>query len=249
MFPISRHSSTMTTSCHGRFSAVLPLSLLAALLALAIPPLSAAESGRSIEKVLLELGGKMEQRLQPRFQFVDATWPPREVALVAFKDTRLLELWALEDAGWVFIKQYPIKGMSGHAGPKLSEGDLQVPEGFYRIEKMNPNSAYHLSMKLDYPNQFDRRMARSDGRRNLGDNIFIHGDRVSSGCLAIGDRAVEELFVLTAMLGMEHVSVIISPRDYRFRPTAEPAPGMPGWVGTLNEKIASNLQIFPLDRK
>ncbi|MES9898488.1 MAG: L,D-transpeptidase family protein [Sedimenticola sp.] len=209
----------------------------------------AAVQQRSVEDVMSDYRVKVALRLYPRFQFVDVAWPPREVALVAFKDTRQLELWARDDEDWVHIKDYRIKGISGRPGPKLQEGDRQVPEGRYRIELLNPNSAFHLSLKLNYPNAFDRGKALQEGRSNLGGDIFIHGDRVSKGCLAMGNSAVEELFVLTAMLGMENVSVLISPRDFRFRPALPPPPDTPAWVMGLHRRIAVNLQKFPLELK
>ncbi|MES9855180.1 MAG: L,D-transpeptidase family protein [Sedimenticola sp.] len=204
---------------------------------------------RSIVDVLMHYRVKVALRLQPRFKFANVAWPPREVTLVAFKDTRQLELWARDDGDWVHIKDYRIKGISGHPGPKLKEGDRQVPEGRYRIELLNPNSAFHLSLKLNYPNAFDREKAQQEGRRNLGGDIFIHGDRVSRGCLAMGDTAVEELFVLTGMLGMDKVSVLISPRDFRFRPALPLHPDAPAWVAGLHRRIALNLQKFPLELK
>lgn len=87
---------------------------------------------------------------------------------------------------------------SGGPGPKLREGDLQVPEGVYRLTAFNPNSSYHLSLRVDYPNAEDRAaedraVARSDRRTSLGGDIFIHGKAVSIGCLAIGDPGIEEL--------------------------------------------------------
>jgi hypothetical protein len=39
---------------------------------------------------------------------------------------------------------------------------------------------------------------KKDGRKNLGSNIMIHGKNCSVGCLAMGDEAAEELFVLAA---------------------------------------------------
>jgi murein L,D-transpeptidase YafK len=74
-----------------------------------------------------------------------------------------------------------MKRASGKAGPKLREGDGQVPEGIYRIDGLNPNSSYHLSLKLNYPNDFDLEQARTEGRTELGGDIFIHGKAVSIG--------------------------------------------------------------------
>ena len=71
-----------------------------------------------------------------------------------------------------------------------------MPEGVYRIVALNPNSSYHLSMKLDYPTEFDLSKARAEGRTRPGSDIFIHGKAVSIGCVAVGDDAIEEIFVL-----------------------------------------------------
>lgn len=95
------------------------------------------------------------------------------------------------------------------------EGDRQVPEGIYGIESLNPNSLYHLSLRLNYPNEFDKRMALQDGRQNLGSDIMIHGSNMSIGCLALGDDVAEELFVLAARVGIKNVRIIITPVDFR----------------------------------
>ena len=164
---------------------------------------------------------------------------------MAIKDSRLMELWARSGGPWRHVRNYPIKGMSGVAGPKLKEGDLQVPEGLYRIALLNPNSAFHLSLKLDYPNAFDRDMAALEGRRNLGGDIFIHGNRVSKGCLAMGDRAIEELFVLTAAVGKERVSVLISPHDFRLPQSPSPSTlAQADWHLQLYRFIAEEMAHF-----
>jgi murein L,D-transpeptidase YafK len=135
---------------------------------------------------------------------------------------------------------------SGKPGPKLAEGDLQVPEGLYRIESLNPNSSYHLSLRLDYPNEFDRDRAHEDGRIRLGGDIMIHGSNVSIGCIAIGDAAIEEVFVLAAGIGHENVEVILSPSELRTgSPSAHAAPVRP-WVPGLYESIRSALSQLPL---
>jgi hypothetical protein len=187
---------------------------------------------------------KMEARLLPWFRFAGVDWPPRAITLLALKDSRRLELWALSRQGWRPIFDYRIKGISGGPGPKLREGDRQVPEGFYRIVGFNPNSRYHLSIKIDYPNRFDRAQARRERRTGLGGEIFIHGKAVSQGCLAIGDKAIEDLFVLIALVGVERVSVIISPRDYRIRPWIPAGPGEPPWVDDLNRQIAAAMVLY-----
>ena len=131
---------------------------------------------------------------------------------------------------------------SGHAGPKLKEGDCQVPEGVYRIEYFNPNSRYHHSMKLDYPNADDRAQAARDGRSGLGNDIFIHGKMASIGCLAMGDPAIEELFVMAADTGQENVEIVTVPWD--FRKKSPDAADQPEWVLQRYATLAERLNTF-----
>jgi hypothetical protein len=106
-------------------------------------------------------------------------------------------------------------------------------------------SSYHLSMKVSYPNDFDRRMAARDRRTRLGGDIFIHGNRVSIGCVAIGDPAIEELFTLVAEAGHSRVKVIIAPNDLRAG-GAIIHDQAPSWVGQLYRTVAAALVEFPL---
>lgn len=140
---------------------------------------------RSVADVLHKYGAEARARLEPHFQRAGVTYPPKELAILGFKNEKRVAIWARSSGEWRFIRNYPVLAASGHAGPKLREGDRQVPEGVYRIAHLNPNSSYHLSMKVDYPNAFDQRMARRDGRTRLGGDIFIHGKAVSIGCLAM----------------------------------------------------------------
>ena len=151
-------------------------------------------------------------RLTPYFKRAGVTYPPKEVALIAYKDSKRLEMWAKHQDAYRRIKRYRIKAASGSTGPKLVRGDYQVPEGLYQITQLNPNSQFHLSLRLNYPNAQDRQFAKLDGRTNLGGDIYIHGKDLSIGCLAMGDETIEELFVLTGTVGIDHVKVIISPR-------------------------------------
>jgi murein L,D-transpeptidase YafK len=164
------------------------------------------------------------------------------VALLAFKKERRMEVWAGSDGAWRFVRAYPILGASGELGPKLREGDRQVPEGIYRVEGLNPNSSFHLSMKLDYPNAFDRKYALHDGRMRPGSDIFIHGKATSVGCLAMGDEAIEELFVLVHDVGVENVRVIIAPTDPRMTPLN--SRGHPAWVDELYRQIEDEFRRY-----
>jgi len=170
---------------------------------------------RSVDDVVKIYGAEAEERLKPYFDKAGVSYPPSKITLLAIKSEKKLELWSNVGEVPKFIRSYPIKAASGVLGPKIREGDKQVPEGIYELDYLNPNSSYHLSMKLNYPNAFDRKYASVEGRDQPGTNIFIHGKSVSIGCLAMGDDTIEELFVLVTDIGRANVKVAIAPNDPR----------------------------------
>ena len=103
-----------------------------------------------------------------------------------------LEAFVETDGFFEPFKRWPVCYYSGALGPKLKQGDGQSPEGFYWVppRALNPNSSYHLSFNLGYPNAYDR----SHGR--TGDYLMVHGNCVSIGCYAMGNDAIEEIFTL-----------------------------------------------------
>lgn len=111
-----------------------------------------------------------------------------------FKEEHILELWmrSEETNQYKLVKSYPICQWSGHLGPKYFEGDHQSPEGFYytNTESLNPESMYHLSFNINFPNEFDRYYGRT------GSFIMVHGDCVSEGCFAMTDPLMEEIYIL-----------------------------------------------------
>lgn len=201
----------------------------------------------SINSVLEKYGPKARGRLMSHFEKSETAYPPGRVTLLASKSEAQLELWAAsKHGGYRLVHRYPIQGLSGELGPKLREGDKQVPEGVYAIESLNPNSSYHLSMKLDYPNAFDRDRAQADRRTHPGTNIFIHGKTRSVGCLAMGDPAIEELFVLIADTGVEAVRVLIFPRHPRRSGWDELPSDAPPWTTELYANLEFELEDLPL---
>jgi len=136
--------------------------------------------------------------------------------------------------------------MSGTQGPKLRQGDMQVPEGLYQAEFLNPNSRFHLSIKLNYPNAFDLAQANAEGRTNLGSDIMIHGTTASIGCLAMGNQVAEDLFILAALSGKERVNIVVAPTDFR-RTEVRAATGSPPWLTELYRNIKAALSQFPSD--
>ncbi|HSI13326.1 MAG TPA: L,D-transpeptidase family protein [Chthoniobacter sp.] len=126
---------------------------------------------------------------------------PGEVFLRWLKREAVLELWARNPGlRYRLIGSYPILASSGSPGPKRREGDRQVPEGFYSIDRFNPQSSFHLSLGLNYPNASD--LILSD-RDHPGSDIFIHGSNVSIGCAPLGDTAIE-LVYLAALDAQAH---------------------------------------------
>jgi hypothetical protein len=211
-------------------------SLLLAALAAATPM-----EARTVADVVRTMGPAARTRLQPHFTAAGVAYPPRSLTLLALKEERRLELWAGGSGSLRLVRSYPVLAASGVAGPKLREGDLQVPEGVYRIPLLNPNSSYHLSLKVDYPNAFDRRRARADGRTRLGGDIFIHGREVSIGCIAIGDPAIEEVFVLASDVGLPRIKVLIAPRDLRLHPGRDVPTAANRWLDELYAALRAEM--------
>lgn len=195
-------------------------------------------TGRStVAEVVARIGHDAEQKIKPRFASAGIHYPPSAVTLLATKQEKLLEVWAKDGTGFKHIHTYPILKTSGISGPKLLEGDRQVPEGIYRIIGLNPNSAYHLSMKLDYPNAFDLQHANAENRLQPGSNIFIHGKSSSIGCLAMGDDTIEELFILASAVGIDNVEVVIAPKDPRHHALSPKPANDAAWVTDLYRQI------------
>jgi len=199
----------------------------------------------TVAERITQHGTAVEERLRGRFITVGLGYPPAELAYVSFKDVRRLEVYGRMSAAdpWTFVRDYPILAASGVLGPKLREGDQQVPEGIYDAEALNPNSKFHLSIRLSYPNAFDRRMAQSDARTQLGGDIMIHGGAASIGCLAIGNDGAEDLFVLTALVGKERVRIVVSPTDFR-ETAASVTVSEPRWTQELYSALRAQLQQF-----
>lgn len=122
------------------------------------------------------------------------------IYLRAFKAEKKIELWGRNEArgtneadqDYQLIKTYKICSTSGVPGPKRKQGDLQIPEGYYHIDRFNPYSNFYLSLGINYPNRSDRILGVK-GR--LGGDIFIHGDCVTIGCLPITDAEIKELYI------------------------------------------------------
>jgi murein L,D-transpeptidase YafK len=148
---------------------------------------------------------------QLRTQHLD---PARlEVFFRLIKTNRALEVWARnqDETAFRLLRTYPLAATSGTLGPKRRAGDEQVPEGFYTIDRFNPQSAFHLSLGLDYPTPDD---ILASGVADPGGDIFLHGSNVTVGCLPITDAGIEEVYLLAVAAraaGQAHIAVHIFP--------------------------------------
>jgi murein L,D-transpeptidase YafK len=172
---------------------------------------------------LFDVFGKIEDSLKKQFEEKKLQWPPSELYIRSFKYDKQLEVWVKNEDKETFklFKSYKVCMQSGSMGPKRFEGDYQVPEGFYYINEFNPNSNYHLALGLNYPNASDKIL--SDSLRP-GNNIYIHGNCVSTGCIAISDEPIEELYVLATYAkdnGQDFIPVHVFPVKYNNKKSFE----------------------------
>lgn len=128
-----------------------------------------------------------------------------------FKEEKELEIWAWKDSSYTLFETVRVCKMSGKPGPKRRQGDVQVPEGCYWINRFYPESNYHLALRINYPNESDRKL--SDPIKPGGE-IYLHGHCASIGCVAIKDKPIEKLYVLAktaADSGQTQIPVHIFP--------------------------------------
>ena len=131
-----------------------------------------------------------------------------QIKMQAFKAERILEVYLqANNKDWTKVRTYPFCNFSGDLGPKLKEGDRQIPEGIYKIKVFNPKSKFYLSMGLDYPNERDMKIADPD---HPGSDIYIHGGCRTVGCIPITDEKIAELYLL-AKAARKEIEVLILP--------------------------------------
>ena len=210
-----------------------------------MPFVSKIKGKETVETRIEQIEEKVWNRLQNNLSLAGYKMDyPKEIILVAFKEEQILQVYAKDYNGIRIIKEYPFTAYSGKLGPKLKEGDRQIPEGIYNVEYLNPNSSYYLSIKVSYPNDFDKSKTELTNITELGGDIFIHGKAVTIGCIPIGDEAIEEVFVLTQKAITNNIKVIISPRDFRTNPSY-PEIDEINWENELYNKIEDELKTLP----
>ncbi|TXH23491.1 MAG: hypothetical protein E6Q95_00070 [Chitinophagaceae bacterium] len=166
---------------------------------------------------------KKEKMLKTIFEMKGLAWPAKYMYIRSFKYDSQLEVWVKNEAHeeYKLFKVYKVCALAGAMGPKRFEGDYQVPEGFYYINVFNPNSAYYLSLGLNYPNASDKIL--SDPVKPGGD-IYIHGSCATVGCIPIMDDQISELYVLCAYAksaGLDFIPVHIFPAHFNVQRSYE----------------------------
>ena len=159
---------------------------------------------------------KKENLLKTLFQLKGLNWPSKHLYIRSFKYDSQLEVWAKNTTKeqYKLVKIYKVCALAGTLGPKRFEGDYQVPEGFYYIDRFNPTSNYYLSLGLNYPNASDRILS---DQVKPGGAIFIHGGCATVGCIPIKDEQIDELYILAASsksAGQDFIPVHVFPIRY-----------------------------------
>ncbi|OGD28569.1 MAG: hypothetical protein A2Y56_14155 [Candidatus Aminicenantes bacterium RBG_13_63_10] len=154
-----------------------------------------------------------ETALRELFREKGVAFPPRRIYIRVFKRERTVEVWASAErrGPLTLVVSYDFLILSGRLGPKRRLGDGQVPEGFYHISHFNPESRFHLSLGINYPNVSDRILKDGD---DPGGAIYIHGSFVTIGCVPITDDKIKELYILAveaADRGQARIPVHIFP--------------------------------------
>jgi murein L,D-transpeptidase YafK len=132
------------------------------------------------------------------------------VMIRIFKAESELELWMQKDDRFELFATYSICKWSGKLGPKLHEGDRQAPEGMYAvgIPQIHRKGRWPRALNIGYPNAFDRAMDRT------GSYILVHGGCSSTGCFAMTNSQMEEIYRLSEealMHGQQHISIHVFP--------------------------------------
>ncbi len=200
---------------------------------------------QTIESVVEKYISKVKASLKNDFEKNNLSLDDFEMGILAFKKEQLLEIYVRknETENWKLLKKYNFTAFSGEIGPKLNNGDNQIPEGIYQMEYLNPNSRFHLSIKVSYPNSFDLEKAKLDKRTDLGGDIMIHGKSATIGCIPVGDKNIEEIFILATKAKNKNFPIIIAPHDFRTNKTFPEIVGI-SWDNELYKKISDELNNF-----
>jgi len=199
----------------GRFAVFRNITILSVLIGILVsfsPQTSFLTDQKKYARVRTAISEKhdlLEQKLKSNH----FTFDNLNILLVVYKESDRLDLYAKNptERQYKKILSYSVCSRSGHLGPKRKQGDSQVPEGFYHIDRFNPTSSFYLSLGINYPNPSDRIKGETG---NLGGDIFIHGSCVTIGCIPMTDSYIKEIYLLAVHArnnGQSNIPVYIFP--------------------------------------
>ena len=208
---------------YKKYSLVLILSfLLSGVFAQTAAPGIAAnitfvDLQRASSPKITDVLARREDTLKKQFEEKGLKWPAKFIYIRSFKYDSQLEVWVKQTTQEKFklFKTYRVCALAGTLGPKRMQGDYQVPEGIYYINEFNPKSQYHLSLGLNYPNASDRILSDS---LMPGGEIYIHGSCVTTGCIPVTDKQIEDIYVLAMHAkdeGQDFIPVHIFPVQFK----------------------------------
>ena len=194
----------------------------------------------TVPQVMKHYGPSARKVLGEKCKAAGVYYPPARLTIIGLKQEKELLLYADNNTTRTLIGSYPLVSYSGVLGPKLKEGDLQIPEGIYRITGFQ--SFNMLALCVDYPNAVDRKNAAKDRRTNLGSAILIHGGSQSTGCLVVSNEDMEQLFVAVHDVGCKNTELIIAPCDLTKDEPAIDMTKQPKWLPDLYRTIRARME-------
>jgi hypothetical protein len=203
--------------------------------------------GLTVKQAIKKYGPDAKKRLLPCFEQANVPYPPDHLSLVCFKSEGMILVFARDSNNKMKqIRSYSIVSNSGVSGPKLKEGDLQIPEGFYKITGLDAMT--HLAMWVNYPNSFDKIHAQTEHRANTGGYIQIHAGVYSTGCIVISNDDMAELFCVAHDVGYHNVDLLVAPCNLLAREPSIDFKKQPDWLPELYKQIKVALRHFPVTR-
>ncbi len=209
----------------------------------------------TVAQAIARYGEEARELLRAQCKSAGADYPPKRIVLLALKDRKQLLMFAGAGGGaaggsgganqrLALVQTFPLVSYSGALGPKLREGDLQIPEGNYRITGSSARDM--LSLAVDYPNAFDRARGLEDHRKKLGGDILIHGGSVSTGCIVVSNEQMQEVFVALHDVGFKNVQLLITPCDLTKSQPQLNWSKQPKWLPKLYTQLKSDLSGLPI---
>jgi len=198
----------------------------------------------TVSQAIKHYGPYARQSLRKKCKDSGISYPPKRLVLIGLKDERKLLVFGGSEQ-MKLIGSFLLVSYSGILGPKLKQGDLQIPEGIYRLTGFQSHNM--LALCVNYPNELDKKNATADHRNNLGGDILIHGGSLSTGCLVVSDDDMEQVFVAVYDVGCNNTKLIIAPCDLTaLNPAINFKKQQPRWLPELYKELKAEMLACPL---